>query len=119
MRKEGIKDTTSNLGTKEVGTGDNIGCDVLKGENDLESENNTRVLSKSKKERKKKRSPRLKVATKFSRGNGRNQQKRMHKAQVGQSLISDHFEKTPSKRVNVVLDFDKDTSGIENVKEDQ
>jgi len=59
----------------------------------------------NKKGGKKKKSSRLKIAARFGKGNV-SAQRRMHRAQVGQSLISDHFDKTPSKRVNVTLDFE-------------
>ena len=52
------------------------------------------------KKEKKKHSPRLKIAAKFTRGIGSSNKISRGKVQAGQSLILDHFSKTPNKGNN-------------------
>ena len=105
------------LDSKGVDVGDRIYHDVKDSSNEVGGAVKPCMSSKNKKGGKKKKSPRLKIAAKFSKGNA-SAQRRMHRVQVGQSLISDHFDKTPNKRVNVTLNFRQDNSAIEDAKEE-
>ena len=79
---------------------------------ELEKPNTTAKGDKGKK----KRSPRLKIAAKFNRATLVG--KRSVKVQPGQSLISDHFIKTPSKSVgdNTDLECTESVGVAENKK---
>jgi len=111
MRKDGKNCINSDIESKGMDGGDEIDKDVKDLRNEMGEAEKPHVLSKNKKGGKKKKSPRLKIAARFGKGNV-SAQRRMHRAQVGQSLISDYFDKAESKGVNVTLDFGKDTSAI-------
>ena len=95
-------------------TGDITRDDVGRNDENVELKKDQQVLPLSMKgNKKKKRSPRLKIAAKFHKGNTSG--RKALKVQEGQSLISDHF-KTPDKGVNKVIDFNKYTSTSDDVK---